>query len=297
MIGALAAATGALWVSLGTVVPASSQEPSITIRTKVRGTDRPPAFDAPLFLLVLGGDARDGNPEDSRMDAIHIVGIDPVTGRAGILGIPRDAWVLLPGRGYDKINAASAYGGLDLMIDTVEAVSGCTIDHAMLVNFQGFRNVINEIGGVTLDVPQRLVEQGFSNIDLQPGRQVLDGADALAWSRLRKGPGRPNGDLSRSAAQNELLIATLREARRDFTRSPGSLLRMLAAFRAQVAHDLDLEQMMRLGQALVAIRPGNIRTAVVDGYDDSIGGVSVVRISREGQDRFVDLCGDGVLDR
>jgi len=297
LIAGLTAATASIWVGLGAVLPARSQQPAITIRTKIRGTDRPPSLDAPVFLLVLGGDAREENPENSRMDAIHIVGIDPTTGRAGILGIPRDAWVPLPGRGYEKINAASAYGGLDLMVETVEALSGCTFDHTVLVNFQGFRNVVNGMGGVTMDIPERLFERGASGIDLQPGRQLLNGKQALAWNRLRKGSARPFGDFSRSQAQNDFLVAALREARRDFTRSPGSLLRLLSTFRSNVAHDLDLTSMLRLGQAFLALEPRNVRTDVVDGSLGFVEGISIVQITREGQEQFVDLCGDGALDR
>lgn len=297
VLAATLAAVAMVWAGLGSVAPARSQQPSITIRSKVRGVDRPPRFDAPVFLLILGGDAREGNPENSRMDAIHIVGMDPLTGRAGILGIPRDAWVQIPGHGFDKINAAAAYGGMELMTETVAALSGCTFDHTVLVNFQGFRNIVNDIGGVTIDVPERLFEEGYSNIDLQPGRQTLDGKRSLAWSRLRKGPGRPYGDLSRSQAQNDFLVAALREVRRDFDASPGALLRVLAAMRAEVAHDLDTGSMIRLGQAFLALQPRDIRTAVVDGDLARVGSRSIVQVTREGQEQFVDLCGDGALDR
>lgn len=297
LLTVLATLTSSLWLALGAVLPARSQEPAIVIRSKERGTDRPPSFEEPVFLLVLGGDARIGNPEDALMDAIHIVGIDPVSGRAGILGIPRDAWVELPGRGFDKINAAATYGGLELMIETVESVSGCSFDHTIATNFQGFRRLIDRIGGVTFDVPERLYEEKGSRIDLQPGRQLLSGKQSLAWNRLRTGSARPEGDVSRSAAHNEFMVAALREARRDFTRSPGSLLRILGAVRTEVIHDLDLTAMIRLGQAMLALEPANVRTDVVDARTGTVNGVSVVQITREGQERFVDLCGDGALDR
>lgn len=287
---------GLVWVALGATAPARAQDPAIEIRSNLKATDRPPRLDEPLFLLALGGDARIGNPDDALVDALHIIGIDPTSGRAGILGIPRDAYVEIPGHGFAKINTAASLGGIDLMTATVEAMSGCTFAHTVLTNFVGFERMIDAIGGVTLEVPERLYEEGRSNIDLQPGRQVLDGEQSLAWNRLRYGSSRPQGDISRSEAQNTFLLAALREARRDFGSSPGSLVRILAAVRRNVHHDLEASEMLRLGQAFLAIEPRNVASAVVDGRFTTVNGSSIVQITTRGQEQFVDLCGDGALE-
>ncbi|MFP5225004.1 MAG: LCP family protein [Actinomycetota bacterium] len=283
------------WTALGTVSPAAGQEPAAEIHEVRRAKPRPPTFDEPIFILVMGGDARTGNPEKTRMDAIQIVGIDPVAGRASILGIPRDSWVEIPGFGSNKINAAGVFGGPDLMVETVEKRSGCRFDYYALTNFAGFRALIDDLGGVRMDIKQRLFESTGSRIDLQPGRQKLNGKQALAFTRLRKTSARPLGDLSRSAAQGELMAALLGEVRRDFTGSPGTLLRALASIHKHLALNISLADTMRLGQAVLRIEQKKVTTGVVDGAIDEVSGISIVRITDRGSAQFVDICSDGLL--
>lgn len=291
----LSMATVATWTSLGVVVPAAGQ-PTIEIRSQIRGTDRPPLLEEPVFLLLLGNDSRSTSLDGGHVDAIHVLGIDPVTGHAGLVGVTKDAWVRMPGGGFETLARVGAKGGADRVTQTMQSVSGCTFDHTIIAGFGGFQTLVNDMGGIPFDVPRRLKENGGSNIDLKEGRQVLNGEQALAWARLRKGKTRPKGDISRSEAQNELMLAALKESRKDFTRSPGSLLRILASFRRNVSHDLGLNQMLRLGQALLAVSPRDLRHTVIDTVAGTVDGRPVRRISRSGEAQFVDLCGDGALE-
>lgn len=293
---ALVTATAAMWSVLGsTTLPASGQAPAVEIHSVERGTPRPPKFEEPIFILMLGGDARSGNPTTTRMDAIQIIGIDPVSGAASILGVPRDAYVEISGYGSNKITAAGIFGGPELMIETLEQRSGCRFDYWALTNFPGFRGLINDIGGVEMNIRERLSESRGSRIDLQPGVQTLDGTQALAFTRLRKTSARPLGDISRSAAQGELLVAMLAELRRDFRSTPGSILRALGAVRRHFALDISLADTLRLGQAVLQIDPMNVTRSVVDGELAMAGAASIVRITERGSEQFVDICSDGIL--
>ena len=113
-------------------------------------------------VLVLGVDTggvqRKGR---GRADTIMLVRSDPDENRLARLSIPRDLRVEIPGRGADKINAAYAYGGPALTVDTVEAVTGLEVNHVVVVDFSGFADVIDAMGGVTVDVPSRIISNRF----------------------------------------------------------------------------------------------------------------------------------------
>ena len=88
---------------------------------------------------MIGSDARPGRAAvNARADSIHIVGVNARLGLVSILGIPRDSWVPIPGSGTSKINAALVRGGPQLMVRTVEQVSGLQIDSFVLTGFVGF---------------------------------------------------------------------------------------------------------------------------------------------------------------
>src|ERR687891_439455 len=89
-----------------------------------------------IFVLVIGSDARHGNP-NLRADAVHIAGINTKTMRGGILNFPRDSWVAIPGHGSAKINEALYIGGPQLLARTLEAETGIRLDYWVLVGFEG----------------------------------------------------------------------------------------------------------------------------------------------------------------
>ena len=89
-----------------------------------------------IFVLVIGNDARYGNPDQSRADAIHLVGINIDKMRGGILNFPRDSWVPIPGHGTSKINDALYEGGPQLLAQTLEGLTGIHIDYWVMTGFQ-----------------------------------------------------------------------------------------------------------------------------------------------------------------
>ncbi|HVL33567.1 MAG TPA: LCP family protein, partial [Actinomycetota bacterium] len=185
-------------------------------------------------------------------------------------------------------------GGPDLMIRTVERLSGCKFDYYTLTSFDGFERLVDQFGGISFVVDKRYFERGGSRIDLQPGRQVFKGKQALAWARNRK-VGRPQGDFDRSRAQGDLLKAALTEARADYGKNPGLALRALGAMRRNLKMNIPLEESLKLGLLALRIDPAKVRTDVVDGENATEGGSSIVRITTAGKSELVDICSDGQL--
>src|SRR5690606_24881743 len=105
------------------------------------------------------------------------------------LSIPRDTWAAIPGHANAKINAAYANGGAELQVRAVEELLGIEINHVAIVDFGGFRDLINAIGGVKVNLHQKVctsISGGTYNVRLTPGEHTLDGDKALALARSRQ---------------------------------------------------------------------------------------------------------------
>jgi polyisoprenyl-teichoic acid--peptidoglycan teichoic acid transferase len=153
-----------------------------------------------------------------RTDTMILLTLDPLTRSAGILNIPRDLWVSIPGADQNyKINQAYFLGqlwnlpdgGPGLAVDTVEQFLGVPINFYAQIDFRAFQQFINAIGGVELDIKQEIkvdpIGQG-NTVVLKPGKQTLKGAIALAYARARYTEG---GDFDRANRQQEVIMAIL----------------------------------------------------------------------------------------
>ena len=124
-----------------------------------------------------------------RTDTIMLVGFNPRTGDAGVLSIPRDTRVEIPGRpGFHRINVAYALGGPRLLMRTVEELLGVDVHHYVTINFSGFERFIDALGGVEVEIQRPMRYDDFAqglHIDLPAGRQVLNGRQALHYVRYR----------------------------------------------------------------------------------------------------------------
>ncbi len=184
-----------------------------------------------INILVVGIDRRpsEGN-ELTRTDTIEIVTIDPKTKSAGILGIPRDLWVEIPGkRGgafKDRINTALVYGQderypegpVGLMKEVLQNNLHIKIDHYVLLDFNGFRKIIDALGGIDVDVPEEVYDPYYSETEkpgdykpqhFYPGKQHMDGDTALVYSRIRFS----SDDLDRIQRQQRVIFATIAKAK------------------------------------------------------------------------------------
>lgn len=233
--------------------------------------------DGKIFILVIGNDARAGNPLNARADAIHIVGVNTKTMKAGILNFPRDSWVNVPGRGSRKINEAVYSGGPELLARTLTSMTGIQLDYWAMVGFEDFRKIIGALGGVRMHLPTSVHDPSGSGARLRAGTRTLGRHQALAYLRTRHSFGA--GDVARTTNQGRFLIALLKKLRREVDRSPSALLRWMAITQRYARYDMSPEEMFRLGVVASHIKPKNVKNVTVPVSVGSVGSASVVFIS------------------
>lgn len=157
-----------------------------------------------LNLLLVGVDSDDGI---ARTDTIMIARYLPDEGDVKLASIMRDTYVEIPGRGYNKINAAYAFGGLDLLRETIELNFDFNIQHYAQLDFDSFKQVVDTVSpeGINVDVNDRMYYEDPSQnllIDFQPGTQTMDGSEALKYVRFRSDS---ENDFGRVRRQQEVL--------------------------------------------------------------------------------------------
>jgi LCP family protein required for cell wall assembly len=288
----------AAWIGVGAWIagrPARADQSSPALKiVRAEGTYRPSGSSkAPFTIMVLGSDARPGQPvETLRADSIHLVTVNPQRRAATIVGFPRDSWVNVPGHGSNKITVATSLGGPELMARTLEGLTGIHIDYYAMTAFEGFSNLVDGIGGITVDVPYRMSDS-YSGAYFNPGPKHMSGGEALAFARDRHDV--PGGDLGRSENHGRILLAALAQLRGDFEEDPAQLLGWIAVGARNVTTDLSLQELMRLGLAATRVPPSRVRNIVVPARVGSVGAASVVFVDGSANRIFADLRQDGVL--
>jgi LCP family protein required for cell wall assembly len=247
----------------------------------------------PIFILVLGSDARPGEEvRRARSDSIHLVALNPRKGQGTILGFPRDSYVSIPGRGSARINTAMVLGGPELTVQTVESITGIQIDYYALTSFRGLADMINAVDGVVVDIPYPMSDF-YSGADFEAGPQRLDGRQALAFSRNRKDT--PNGDFSRSENQGRLFVAALQQFQEEFQERPSRLLTWLGAGLRNMETDVPMDELLALAFTATRIPPSRMRNLVVPGGIGQAGAASIVIISSAAQAIYADMRDDGIV--
>ena len=170
--------------------------------------------------LIVGSDSREGldngDPtEGARTDTIMVLH-QPVSGPTALISIPRDSYVVIPGHNPNKINAAFSFGGPELLVETVEGVTGLTIDGYLEVGFLGVADMVDAVGGVELCYDQD-VSDARSELEWTAGCHPSDGTTALAFSRMRYSD--PLGDIGRAQRQRQVVGAVAEQVL-----SPSTLL-------------------------------------------------------------------------
>ena len=163
----------------------------------------------PQLTIVLGSDSR-GAGTSQRSDSIILARTDPGSGLVSLLSIPRDLWVPIPGHGSAKINAAYAWGGPPLLIRTVDRLTGLSVNHVVLVDFTGFKDLIDSLGGITLYNPYKVFSsQPFDGLYWHFAKGVihLDGRHALAYARIRHTTNPRDSDITREERQQRVIAA------------------------------------------------------------------------------------------
>jgi polyisoprenyl-teichoic acid--peptidoglycan teichoic acid transferase len=156
-----------------------------------------------LNYVLLGSDSRDpGNEGNGRSDTILVVHLNAKRDKAYIISFPRDMWVNVPGYGRNKINAAFAFGGAPLAVRTLEDLTAVRMDHVVLIDFEGFIRLTEDLNGVTVTNKDAFSAHGF---DYPKGEITIAGEEALWFVRERKLL--PGGDLDRAENQRNVIKA------------------------------------------------------------------------------------------
>lgn len=218
-----------------------------------------------VSVLVMGLDYRDWELGEGppRTDTMILLSIDPLTMSAGMLNIPRDLWVAIPGGfGYGKINTAYPIGeanqwpggGAGMAIDTVEALLGIPIDYYAQIDFAAFEDFIDELNGINILPPYEIAVDPIgpaNTVFLKNKPYRLDGATALAYARSRNSEG---GDFDRATRQQQVILA-IRDRIIDLGVSTmiAKAPKLYEDLEAGIHTNLSLEDTLKLGMLALQI--------------------------------------------
>ncbi|MGC8826728.1 MAG: LCP family protein [Anaerolineae bacterium] len=246
------------------------------------GEGTPPPTAEPLLqkrinILLLGIDQRPGETGPFRTDSMIVVTIDPESGAVGMLSIPRDLWVPIPGYGENRINTAHFLGDLHkypgggpaLAKKTVSYNFGFPVHYYVRVNFEGFRRLIDTIGGVDIDVPHEIRDDqypdenyGYDPLYIPAGRIHMDGDLALKYARTRKA----DNDFERARRQQQIILA-VRDKVLSLNLLPSLIPKipeLLRTLSDSIQTDIPVEELIMLARLARDLNTENIKTAVID---------------------------------
>ena len=231
-----------------------------------------------IAMFGLRGDEEDGCATCT--DTIMILTVDPLTKTAGMLSIPRDMWVNIPGAGYGRINTAWAIGenaklpggGPELAMQTISQFIGVPIHYYVQVDFGTFVSFINLIGGIDVYVEERMVLDpegaGTDHFVLKPGDyRHLTGKRALAYARCRhESQGCSGGDVGRAKRQQQVILAIRDKVLQPetFTSLLSQAPQLYAEFSSGVRTNLPLEDMLQMAVLAKDIHVEDIQQSVID---------------------------------
>jgi LCP family protein required for cell wall assembly len=231
-----------------------------------------------VTILVLGLDYRDWSADEgpSRSDTMILLTLDPLSKTAGMLSVPRDMWVSIPGFKHGKINTAYYLGdahqlpggGPALAVKTVEQFLGVPVNYYAQIDFGAFVRFIDEIGGVKIDVPEPitvdLLGTGHqTKKKLKPGTQVLPGEWALAYARARYTEG---GDFDRAKRQQQVILA-IRDRILSFDLLPTLISKAPTLYNelaSGINTNLSLDEVLKLAVLAADVQEENIYKGVID---------------------------------
>lgn len=239
------------------------------------GDDHRPAGASDEDLAKLGTEDDGGGVNTDTMIVMHI----PADGsKVTLLSFPRDSWVDIPGHGKNKLNAAFGLGGNEaagaqLLIQTIQNLSGLTIDHFVRVSLLGFYEVVEALGPVEVCLINA-VKDPYSTVDLPAGVSTLNAQQALAFVRQRHGL--PNGDLDRQVRQQYFLSVEARKMLSAGTLlNPAKLQKVLDAVSSSIEMDPGLN-LIDLAAQLRNLKPDNIESATIP-----VLGIPTIKVGRQ----------------
>jgi len=266
--------------TIGASSPTTAPSPTATFTPTPSPTPVPTPLPVPegvISIILLGGDRLPGQV-DWRTDTMIYVRIDPASKVVGMLSIPRDLWVHIPGYGENRLNTADYLGestgypggGPALLNETLLHNLGIGFDHYVRVNFEGFKRIVDILGGIDVDV-ECAVELwgadpdnpgGWTQIGYVPaGMQHLDGLTALRYAQCRYNT--PVFD--RDLRQQKVLFAVRdRVMELGITGLVTRTLELLVTMRDMVQSDLSPTGITSLAQLVPEVPPSNVNRANID---------------------------------
>ena len=255
----------------GSAAPNGSQQSPIALPSlpNIAAGDR-------VNVLLLGVDKREGQVGPFRTDTMILATLDPSTKTGGMLSIPHDLYVPIPmpGIGQDRINTANFFGDLykypgggpALAKKTVEYNLGVAIHFYVLIDFNGFKKIVDTLGGIDVDVPVPIHDTNYpaaddihvQTIDIPAGHLHMNGETALEYARSRYS----TNDFDRSRRQMQILKAMRDKALKIDAISKLPLL--IAQFKDSVETDLPPQEMIELAPIAAQVRPDNIKSLSID---------------------------------
>jgi polyisoprenyl-teichoic acid--peptidoglycan teichoic acid transferase len=226
------------------------------------GANRIPQVEGQINILLLGSDER---PDGAfRTDVIILLNLNPQTGKASIVSFPRDLYLPLPDYGYQRINTSQEFGGFELTQKTFEFNFGIHPDYFLMVNFSGFKNIIDILGGIDVNSAQPLSDRcdipGKPNkyCKIEAGMNHFDGDMALWYARSRYS----TSDADRMRRCQEVIIGIYNAMMsRDAINQAPELFHEL---QTSVETNLNLESMISLlPMANQVTQPGNFRQFII----------------------------------
>lgn len=234
--------------------------------------------DGRVNFLLLG---EGGVPHDGPYltDTIMVASLKPETGQVALVSIPRDLIVNLGKLGWQKINAANAFGeqngpgqGAVLASQVIGQMLDIPIHYYVRVNFDGFANMVDQLGGLPIEVQNAFVDHqyptdnnGYTTINFEAGNQVMTGARALEFVRSRHASGTEGSDFARARRQQQVLVALKNKLLSPSTYlNPTLVIRLYRTFSQSVETNLSAGEAVRLANILRTVDTQNIITRTFD---------------------------------
>ncbi|MFQ1001642.1 LCP family protein [Modestobacter sp. SSW1-42] len=286
------------------------------------GNDQTVTTGAAMNLLLVGNDSRAALTDDqlaelkagedagTNTDTMILVHVPADGSKASFVSFPRDSYVQIPGHGWDKLNAAYAYGrqdvpedaaeeeksaaGSQLLVQTLSQLTGLRIDHYAEVDLLGFFELSSVVGGVDVNLCEPVDDREWSGAFFPAGPQTISGADALKFVRQRHHLA--GGDFDRIVRQQVFLAGVLRKILSDeVLRDLGKQQDLVQAASQALTIDADLD-LMELAQQMQSVTAGNIDFQTVPnvGTDRDERDLSIIRLADTATLRsfFADLSAD-----
>lgn len=245
-------------------------------------------------ILLIGNDSRKGG-DDGRSDAMILISVNNKMKTIHMTSILRDIYVDIPGRGGNRLNAAYAFGGPQLLMETLEANFGITVNRYMLVNFQAFASVVDAVGGVDIEVTSKEVKyindylSEYNRLEKRPsgtdymdtslsGVVHLNGPQALAFCRNRY----IGTDFARTERQRKVLTAIYEKAPTALLTNAGELMDGLLSNVKTNLKKSELSEMLIQAPMMLGYETVQTSIPLEDTYSNvSIRGMSVLQVDFE----------------